>query len=58
MNNATTATATVHTATCTCGRHTSIMPGLVRFTCKCGTSYLVPDQDSFAYGETKILVTA
>lgn len=53
-----TATATVHTATCTCGVHTPIMPGTARYTCRCGTTYLVPDQDSFAYGETKTLVAA
>lgn len=53
-----TATATVHTATCTCGVHSPIMPGTVRYTCKCGTTYLVPDQDSFSYGEAKTLVAA
>lgn len=50
-----TATATVHTATCTCGVHTPIMPGTYAYTCKCGTAYAMPDQDSFAYGEKKSL---
>lgn len=50
-----TATATLHSATCTCGQHTPILTGLARYTCKCGTAYIVPDQDSFAYGETKQL---
>lgn len=53
-----TATATVHTATCSCGVHSPIMPGTYAYTCKCGTAYLVPDQDSFSYGETKTLVAA
>lgn len=50
-----TATATVNTATCDCGTLRPIVPGLHAYTCECGTAYAVPDQDSFAYGETKTL---